>query len=225
MDLEREETENKIELKKEHLGDIVFENVSFRYGSRTEVFKNFNAILKKGQITAIVGESGSGKTTLIALLQNLYPIKEGKIYIGDYDLKHIHYKSLRSLVGVIPQQLNLFSGTIIENIALGENFPNMQRIIELSNQLGITKFVEKLPNGFETQVGENGAMLSGGQKQRISIARALYKNPEVLLMDEATSALDTHSEISVKKVIDAFKSQNKTIVVIAHRLSTIANAM
>lgn len=224
MDLEREETENKIELKKEHLGDIVFENVSFRYGSRTEVFKNFYATFKKGQTTAIVGESGSGKTTLIALLQNLYPIKEGKIYIGDYDLKHIHYKSLRSLVGVIPQQLNLFSGSIIENIALGQDFPDMQRIIELSNQLGITKFVEKLPNGFETQVGENGAMLSGGQKQRISIARALYKNPEILLMDEATSALDTHSEIIVKKVIDEFKSQNKTIVVIAHRLSTIANA-
>jgi len=224
MDLEREETENKIALNKENLGDIVFENVSFRYGTRIEVFKNFNATLKKRQTTAIVGESGSGKTTLIALLQNLYPIKEGKIYIGNYDLKHIHYKSLRALVGVIPQQLNLFSGTIIENIALGENFPNIKRIIELSNQLGIIKFVEKLPNGFETQVGENGAMLSGGQKQRISIARALYKNPEILLMDEATSALDTHSETIVKKVIDDFKAQGKTIIVIAHRLSTIANA-
>ncbi len=224
MDLEREETENKINLKAVLLGDIIFENVSFRYGSRVDVFKEFNATLKKGQTTAIVGESGSGKTTLIALLQNLYPLKEGKIYIGDYDLKHIHYKSLRHLVGVIPQQLNLFSGTIIENIALGEDFPNMQRIIELSNQLEITKFVEKLPNGFETQVGENGAMLSGGQKQRISIARALYKNPEILLMDEATSALDTNSETIVKKVIDNFKKQGKTIIVIAHRLSTIANA-
>lgn len=224
MDLEREETENKFELKKENIGDIVFKNISFRYGSRTQVFENFNATLKKGKTTAIVGESGSGKTTLIALLQNLYSIKEGEIHIGDYDLKHIHYKSLRALVGVIPQQLNLFSGTIIENIALGQDFPNMQRIIELSNQLGITKFVEKLPNGFETQVGENGAMLSGGQKQRISIARALYKNPEILLMDEATSALDTHSETIVKEVIDNFKAQGKTIIVIAHRLSTIANA-
>lgn len=224
MDLEREETENKIELQKQNLGDIKFENVSFRYGSRTEVFKKFSAVFKKNQTTAIVGESGSGKTTLISLLQNLYPIKEGKIYIGDYDVQFIHYHSLRKLVGVIPQQLNLFSGNIIENIALGDSFPNIQRILDLSKQLRITEFVEKLPNGFETQIGENGAMLSGGQKQRIAIARALYKNPEILLMDEATASLDTHSEQIVKDVIDNFKSQGKTIIVIAHRLSTIANA-
>jgi ABC-type bacteriocin transporter len=224
MDLEREETENKIELSKENLGDIKFENVSFRYGSRVEVFKNFNAVFKKNQTTAIVGESGSGKTTLISLLQNLYPIKEGKINIGDFDLQHVHYKSLRKIVGVIPQQLNLFSGNIIENIALGESFPNIQRILELSKQLGIHEFVEKLPNGFETQIGENGAMLSGGQKQRIAIARALYKNHEILLMDEATASLDTNSEKMVKDVIDNFKSSGKTIIVIAHRLSTIANA-
>lgn len=224
MDLEREATENKMILNKRELGDIVFANVSFRYGSRTQVFTNFNATLRKYETTAIVGESGSGKTTLIALLQNLYPIKEGKISVGSFDLKHIDYKSLRRLVGVIPQQLNLFSGTIIENIALGEDFPNVQRIIQLSNTLGITEFVEKLPYGFETQVGENGAMLSGGQKQRLAIARALYKNPEILLMDEATSALDTNSEVIVKKVIEDFKAQGKTVVVIAHRLSTIANA-
>ncbi|PBJ11464.1 peptidase domain-containing ABC transporter [Flavobacterium sp. ACN6] len=224
MDLEREETENKIELTKENMGDIKFENVSFRYGSRVEVFKNFNAIFKKNQTTAIVGESGSGKTTLISLLQNLYPIKEGKINIGDFDLRHVHYKSLRKIVGVIPQQLNLFSGNIIENIALGDSFPNIQRVLDLSKQLGITDFVEKLPNGFETQIGENGAMLSGGQKQRIAIARALYKNPEILLMDEATASLDTNSEKIVKDVIDNFKLQGKTIIVIAHRLSTIANA-
>jgi ABC-type bacteriocin transporter len=224
MDLEREETENKVELQRENIGDIKFENVTFRYGSRTEVFKNFNAIFKKNETTAIVGESGSGKTTLISLLQNLYPIKEEKIYIGDYDTQFIHYQSLRNCIGVIPQQLNLFSGNIIENIALGDSFPNIQRVLDLSKQLAITEFVEKLPNGFETQIGENGAMLSGGQKQRIAIARALYKNPEVLLMDEATSSLDTNSERIVKEVIDNFKAQGKTIIVIAHRLSTIANA-
>ncbi|WP_348798032.1 peptidase domain-containing ABC transporter [Flavobacterium adhaerens] len=224
MDLEREETENKVELQRESIGDIKFENVSFRYGSRTEVFKNFNAIFKKNETTAIVGESGSGKTTLISLLQNLYPIKEGKIYIGDYDTQFIHYQSLRNCIGVIPQQLNLFSGNIIENIALGDSFPNIQRVLDLSKQLGITEFVEKLPNGFETQIGENGAMLSGGQKQRIAIARALYKNPEVLLMDEATASLDSKSERIVKDVIDNFKVQGKTVIVIAHRLSTIASA-
>ena len=224
MDLEREETENKLKITKEDIGDITFNNVSFHYGSRIEVFKNFNATIKKNKTTAIVGESGSGKTTLIALIQNLYPIKDGKIFLNEYDLKHIDYKSLRQLIGVVPQQLNLFSGTIIENIALGDSFPNMKRVLKLSNQLGISEFVEKFPNGFETQVGENGAMLSGGQKQRISIARALYKNPEILLLDEATSALDTNSETIVKKVIDAFKAQGKTVIVIAHRLSTIANA-
>jgi len=224
MDLEREESENKLEITKEDLGDITFNNVSFRYGSRIEVFKNFNATIKKNKTTAIVGESGSGKTTLIALLQNLYQIKDGKILLDKYDLKHIDYKSLRQVIGVVPQQLNLFSGTIIENIALGESFPNMKRVLKLSTHLGITEFVEKFPNGFETQVGENGAMLSGGQKQRISIARALYKDPEILLLDEATSALDTHSESTVKKVIENFKAHGKTVIVIAHRLSTIANA-
>jgi ATP-binding cassette, subfamily C, bacteriocin exporter len=224
MDLEREETENKVTLGRKEIGNIKFENVSFRYGSRTEVFKNFNAVFKKNETTAIVGESGSGKTTLISLLQNLYPIKEGKITLGDYDLKYIHYQSLRNLVAVIPQQLNLFSGNIIENIALGDSFPDMQRILNLSKTLGITDFVEKLPNGFDTQIGENGALLSGGQKQRIAIARALYKNPEILLMDEATSSLDTNSERIVKEAIDNFKSQGKTVIVIAHRLSTIANA-
>ena len=224
MDLEREETENKLELKKDNIGNIIFENVNFSYGSRTEVFKKFSAIIKQNETTAVVGESGSGKTTLISLLQNLYPIKSGKITIGDYDLKHINYQSLRNLIGVIPQQLNLFSGNIIENIALGEPFPNIQKILDLAKQLGITEFVEKLPNGFETQIGENGALLSGGQKQRIAIARALYKNPEILLMDEATSALDTNSESIVKQTIDNFKAQGKTVIVIAHRLSTIANA-
>ncbi|WP_346881744.1 peptidase domain-containing ABC transporter [uncultured Algibacter sp.] len=224
MDLEREEIENKIELDKDSLGDIVFENISFRYGSRTEVFKNFSTIIEQNKTTAIIGESGSGKTTLIALLQNLYPIKEGKICIGKHDLKHINNKSLRQLVGVIPQQVNLFSGTVIDNIALGDNFPNMQRVIEISTQLGVTEFVEKLPYGFKTQVGENGALLSGGQKQRIAIARALYKNPEILLLDEATSALDTNSEAVIKQVISDFKNQGKTVIIIAHRLSTIANA-
>ena len=224
MDLEREATENKVFIEKEKLGDIVFENVNFRYGSRIEVFKNFSTTIQKNKTTAIVGESGSGKTTLISLLQNLYPIKSGKILVGDFDINQIHYKNLRNLIGVVPQQLNLFSGNIIDNIALGDSFPDIQRVVMLSKQLGISEFVEKLPNGFETQIGENGTMLSGGQKQRIAIARALYKNPEILLMDEATSSLDTASEKIVKDTIDDFKSQGKTVIIIAHRLSTIANA-
>ncbi|TXK73901.1 peptidase domain-containing ABC transporter [Mesonia sp. HuA40] len=224
MDLEREESTNKIIIDKNELGDIRFENINFRYGSRIQVFENFNAIIKVNKTTAIVGESGCGKTTLISLIQNLYPIKSGKIFIGNYDLNFVDNHSLRKHIGIIPQELNLFSGSIIENIALGEPFPDIKRIIELSAQLDITSFVEKMPNGYDTLLGENGALLSGGQKQRIAIARALYKNPDILIMDEATSALDTVSEELVQKVISDFKNQEKTIIVIAHRLSTIQNA-
>ncbi|WP_407478716.1 peptidase domain-containing ABC transporter [Elizabethkingia anophelis] len=224
MDLEREETTDKLELSPEHIGDIQFKEVSFSYGSRADVFAGFNCIIEKGKTTAIVGESGSGKTTLASLLQNLYPLKGGKILIGDYDINYISNYSLRSLISVVPQQIDLFSGNVIENIALGEDFPDVQRILDITKKLGVLTFVEKLPNGFQTYLGENGALLSGGQKQRIAIARALYKNPEILILDEATSSLDTESELVIQNTLNEFKSQGKTMVVIAHRLSTIANA-
>lgn len=224
MDLEREENTDKLELTKENIGDIEFKEVSFSYGSRTEVFTNFNCLIKKGETTAIVGESGSGKTTLASLVQNLYSLKAGKITIGDYDINYISNYSLRNLVSVVPQQIDLFSGNVIENIALGEDFPDIQRILTVTKNLGILSFVEKLPNGFQTYLGENGALLSGGQKQRIAIARALYKKPEILILDEATSALDTESELVIQNTLQDFRNQEKTIMVIAHRLSTIINA-
>jgi ATP-binding cassette subfamily B protein len=224
MDLEREENTDKLELTKENIGDIEFKEISFSYGSRTEVFTNFNCLIKKGETTAIVGESGSGKTTLASLVQNLYPLKTGKIMIGDYDINYISNYSLRNLVSVVPQQIDLFSGNVIENIALGEDFPEIQRILNITKNLGILSFVEKLPNGFQTYLGENGALLSGGQKQRIAIARALYKNPEILILDEATSSLDTESELVIQNTLQEFRNQGKTMIVIAHRLSTIANA-
>ncbi|MDV3755925.1 peptidase C39 [Elizabethkingia anophelis] len=224
MDLEREETTDKLELSPEHIGDIQFKEVSFSYGSRADVFAGFNCTIEKGKTTAIVGESGSGKTTLASLLQNLYPLKGGKILMGDYDINYISNYSLRSLISVVPQQIDLFSGNVIENIALGEDFPDVQRILDITKKLGILTFVEKLPNGFQTYLGENGALLSGGQKQRIAIARALYKNPEILILDEATSSLDTESELVIQNTLNEFRSQGKTMVVIAHRLSTIANA-
>src|SRR5690606_5143614 len=127
-------------------------------------------IIEKGKTTALVGESGSGKTTLASLIQNLYPLKTGKILIGDYDINYISNYSLRNLVSVVPQQIDLFSGNVIENIAIGEDFPDIQHILEITKKLGILGFVEKLPNGFQTYLGENGALLSGGQKQRIAIA-------------------------------------------------------
>ncbi len=224
MDLEREETTKKMILKKEEIGDISFKNVSFSYGTRSNVFEDFSMLIPKGKVTALVGGSGSGKTTLISLLQNLYPIKKGNILIGKYDINYIQNKNLRNLVGVVPQELNLFSGNVIENIAVGVYEPDMKRIVDICRDLGIIEFIEQLPNGFATQLGENGASLSGGQKQRIAIARALYKNPEILILDEATSSLDTVSEVFVQQTIENLRNQGKTLIIIAHRLSTVAKA-
>lgn len=224
MDLEREESGNKIELKKENIGDIEFKNVAFRYGTRVEVFEDFNLSIPKGKITAIVGESGSGKSTLMSLLQNIYPIQKGSITIGDSDLKYIDNRSLRELVSVVPQKIDLFSGNVIDNIAVGEFAPDMERVTEICKSIGILEFIENLPNGFATYLGENGATLSGGQKQRIAIARALYKKPEILVLDEATSSLDSMSENFIQKAVRSLRDKDKTIIIIAHRLSTVINA-
>ena len=224
MDLEREENTEKVVLKKEKIEDIEFKNVAFRYGTRVQVFTDFNLKIKKGNITAIVGESGSGKSTLISLLQNLYPIQKGGITIGDLDLKYIQHESLRNLVSVVPQKIDLFAGNVIDNIAVGDFTPNMELIIDICKSIGILEFVESLPNGFNTYLGENGATLSGGQKQRIAIARALYKKPEVLVLDEATSSLDSTSENYIQKAVERLRQDNKTIIIIAHRLSTVINA-
>jgi len=224
MDLEQEETKQKIKLDKEKIGDIAFKNVAFRYGTRVQVFKDFNLTINKGQITGIVGESGSGKSTLISLLQNIYPLQEGQITIGDLDLKYIQNDSLRNLVSVVPQKIDLFAGNVIENIAVGDYNPNIELIISICKSIGIMEFIESLPHGFNTYLGENGATLSGGQKQRIAIARALYKQPEILVLDEATSSLDSTSENYIQKTIELLRQNNKTIIVIAHRLSTIVHA-
>lgn len=224
MDLEREKNEEKIKLKKEKIDTIIFENVAFRYGSRVKVFNNFNLKIPKGKITAIIGESGSGKSTLMSLLQNLYPLQKGKIMIGDYDLKYIENESLRELVSVVPQKIDLFAGNVIDNIAVGEIKPDIEFIIDICKSIGVLEFIESLPRGFNTYLGENGASLSGGQKQRIAIARALYKKPEVLVLDEATSSLDSASENYIQKSIHRLRTEQKTIIIIAHRLSTIVNA-
>ena len=224
MDLEREEEENKMDLSPEKAGEIIFSDITFSYGTRTDVFENFNFTIGKGQITAVIGESGSGKTTLVALVQKLYPLNGGSISIGGYNITHITSESLRSIVGVVPQRLDLFGGNIVDNIAVGEFNPDIERIIDICKTLGMLGFIEKLPGGLNTYIGENGATLSGGQKQRIAIARALYRNPEILVFDEATSSLDSESEFFVQEAINQMKAAGKTVVVIAHRLSTVVNA-
>lgn len=225
MDLEREQDDNqKIVLEPDMIKDIAFENVSFRYGSRKEVFNDLNLKIEKGKTTAVIGESGSGKTTLMSLLQHIYPIQAGRIRIGDYDIAQIDNRSLRRWIGTVPQQIELFAGTIVDNIAVGDLQPNMKRIVDLIDQLGLKDFIERLPNGLMTYIGEHGASLSGGERQRIAIARALYKEPEILIFDEATSSLDSISERYVKETLNALAQQGKTIIVIAHRLSTVKNA-
>ena len=225
MDLEREQDdEQKIALEPDMIGDISFENVSFRYGSRKQVFESLNLTIKKGKTTAIIGASGSGKTTLVSLLQHIYPIQAGQIRIGNYDIAQIDNRSLRLRIGTVPQQIELFAGTIVENIAVGDLHPDMRRIVDLANQLGLQSFIERLPKGFMTYIGEHGASLSGGERQRIAIARALYKEPDILIFDEATSSLDSFSEKFVKKTLDELACKGKTVIVIAHRLSTIKAA-
>lgn len=224
MDLEIENDTANVALTKELIGDIRFENVAFRYGTRVTVFDDLNLTIKAGTFTAIVGESGSGKSTLMALLQNIYPIQNGNIFIGKYAIKYLNNASLRNLLSVVPQKIDLFAGNVIENIAVGNYDPDMQHIINICTQLGIIDFIESLPEGFQTYLGENGATLSGGQKQRIAIARALYRNPEILILDEATSSLDSASEQYVQRTIDLLVQQQKTIIIIAHRLTTISKA-
>jgi len=222
IDLETENTKQySIDLKPDQISDIVFNNIHFRYGTRAMIFEDLSLQIKKGESTAIVGESGSGKSTLLYLLQNLYPLKEGNICIGGIDIQHISHKSLRELIAVVPQHIDLFNGTVIENIAIGDTEPDLQRILSISQMLGIHQFIETLPNTYHCLLNEQGTNLSGGQRQRIAIARALYRNPEILVLDEATSSLDPHSEQQVQTTLQWFQQQGKTIIIIAHRLSTI----
>lgn len=222
LDLEIETSDdNRISINREDIGDICFKNIMFQYGSRKPLFDSFNLQIEKGRTTAIVGASGSGKTTITALLQKVYPIQSGKIYIGEYDITKVSTSSLRKIIGVIPQKVELFSGTILSNIAFGDTNPDIERITKIISDLGLQDFIDELPQGVETKVGEQGATFSGGEKQRIAIARALYRNPEIIIFDEATSSLDATSEQYVKQVIAKLRLQHKTIIIIAHRLATI----
>lgn len=225
FDLDREEQKSKqIELTNSIIGDIKFENVSFRYGTRKEVFNGLNLTLQKGKTIAIIGESGSGKTTLVSLLQKIYPIAQGKILIGNYDINLISRESLRQKVSIVPQKIELFAGNILSNIAIDDPEPDLKRVVDICKEIGILEFIEHLPNGFETDIGENGASLSGGEKQRIAIARAIYRNPEVFIFDEATSSLDSVAEQFIQNFVTKLKEQGKTIIITAHRLSTIKRA-
>ena len=224
MDLDREQIESTITLSAKTYGDIEFKNVEFSYELGRYIFKDLNLTIKKGSFTAFVGESGSGKSTIASLIQSIYAPNDGKIIIGDYDLKYISKKSVNEIVTTVPQNVELFDGTIAFNISIGEAEPDMAKIIDVSKKVGAYDFIESLPNGFNTYLGEFGANLSGGERQRIAFARALYKEPEVLILDEATSALDSESELVIKNLIEELHKQGKTIIVIAHKLQSIKKA-
>ena len=220
LELEKSKEEHK-KINPESLkGDIKFEDVDFRYGTRSLVLKNINMNIKSGQRIALVGESGSGKTTLAKLLLNFYQCEKGEIIINDYNLLDLNIEALRDKIAYISQETFLFNGTIIENLMLGNPYLTYEEIIEACKKAQIHEFINSLPLRYNTLVEENGSNFSGGQKQRFSIARAILRKPEILIMDEATSNLDSITEKAIEKTIHEF-SEGMTTVIIAHRLSTI----
>ncbi|WP_213291129.1 peptidase domain-containing ABC transporter, partial [Bradyrhizobium sp. sGM-13] len=213
-----------IDATKSELGDIRLENVTFRHGAQPKLFQDLSVTFRRGEMTAVVGESGSGKSSLAALLQNVYPLESGRIRIGPYDLKDLSTVSLRKVIAAVPQTTDVFSGSVIENIALGEFEPEIDRIMKICDHTGLREVIEHWSGGFQAYLGENGVRLSGGEKQRLSLARALYRDPEILILDEPTSSLDSVAEATVHRLIEDLRRAGKTIVVISHRLSTICGA-
>lgn len=222
------EAENNIKEKQnaKSIGDfthaIAYKNLSFAYEEST-VLNNINLSIEKGKTIALVGQSGGGKSTMVDLLPRFYDPVSGEISIDGTDIREYKIKDVRALMGIVSQQSILFNDTVFNNIALGVENANREKVIEAAKIANAHEFISKLPEGYDTNIGDGGGKLSGGQKQRLSIARAVLKNPPIMILDEATSALDTESE---KLVQDALYKlmQNRTSIVIAHRLSTIQHA-
>jgi len=208
----------------EFRSDITFENVDFRYKDNDEkILKNINMVAKKGETVALVGNSGGGKSTLVNLIPRFFDVDAGEISIDGINVKDYKIKSLRKKIGIVPQETFLFGGTVLENIKYGNQKASVEEVIEAAKKANAHEFIEKLEQGYETEIGERGVKLSGGQKQRISIARAILENPQILILDEATSALDNESEQLVQDALEKLM-KGKTTFVIAHRLSTIINS-
>ena len=205
-------------------GKISFENISFSYPSRSDIetLKNVSLKINEGEKIALVGSSGSGKSTITRLLLGYYPYSLGKIFVDDIELIHYNISELRKGIGIVPQEILLFGGSIKENILYGKADATDDEIIQACKQANAWEFIERLPEGIHTMVGERGVQLSGGQKQRVAIARAVLKNPKILILDEATSSLDSQSEKLVQDALEKLMI-GRTTIVIAHRLSTIRN--
>lgn len=203
--------------------NISLKNVTFSYDGEREVLKNFNLEIPKGKMVALVGQSGSGKSTIANLLMRFYDVEHGEILIDNINIKNIQLISLRDQLGLVTQDSIMFNGTIADNVKIGKQNATDNEVIEALRIANAYEFVQNLPQGIHTNIGDAGGKLSGGQKQRISIARAVLKNPPIMVLDEATSALDTESERLVQDALEKMM-ENRTSVVIAHRLSTIQKA-
>ncbi|MCP1143348.1 ABC transporter ATP-binding protein [Lysinibacillus endophyticus] len=204
-------------------GDITFENVNFNYEKDKTILKDISFELKAGEMTAFVGPSGAGKTTICSLIPRFYDVDSGSIKIDGIDIRDITKRSLREQIGIVQQDVFLFTGTIRENIAYGKRGATEEEIRDALKKAHLEDFVNNLPEGLETQIGERGLKLSGGQKQRLAIARMFLKNPPILILDEATSALDTETERIIQESLSEL-AENRTTLVIAHRLATIKDA-
>ena len=204
-------------------GNIEFKNVAFGYKQDELILKDISFSVKAGENLAIVGPSGSGKTTLVNLIPRFYNVTKGKILLDGINIQDINFQSLRNFMAVVPQDTVLFSGTIFDNIKYAKPDATDKEIVQAAKNANAHNFITKLPKGYQTNLEERGLNLSGGEKQRIAIARAILKDPKILILDEATSALDTESELLVQEAL-AFLMKNRTTFVIAHRLSTIRNA-
>ena len=204
-------------------GKIEFIQVSFFYGRGDNAISNISFTVKAGQTVALVGKSGSGKSTIVNLIPRFYECSSGKVLIDDVDIKNFRLNSLRNQISLVTQQVMLFEGTIAENIAYFSETTNFAKITEAAKRAYAMDFIDKLPNGLETQVGDDGVLLSGGERQRIAIARALHKNSTILILDEATSALDSDSEKNIQKALNNLMA-GRTTFIITHRLSTIEKA-
>ncbi|MBQ1548043.1 MAG: ABC transporter ATP-binding protein [Lachnospiraceae bacterium] len=215
--------EDAVELK-DVRGDIVFDDVSFKYNDTAHrVLRHINLNVKAGEYIALVGSSGGGKTTLCSLIPRFYEVTKGSIKIDGKDIRDVTLKSLRENIGIVQQDVYLFAGTVYDNILYGKPNATKEEVIAAAKLANAHEFIEELPNGYDTDIGQRGIKLSGGQKQRLSIARVFLKNPPILIFDEATSALDNESENIVKESLEKL-AKNRTTFVIAHRLSTIKNA-